>query len=270
MRHGPAERDSANRPRATGGRRVVGYARVSTHEQAERGFGLDLQRARLADYCIRERLDMVALHEDPGVSGTTPLAERPGLVEALTIVEAGEADALLVARLDRLARDVLEALLVERQFKEAGGDVLYVEGMNGDDPTAEFMRTVLAGAAQFEKKNLAARMNAARRKKAADGGYAGGRPAFGYRAHAGRLVPHPAEAEVVRWAFERVARDGWSVRRVTRALDEKRTLGRRWDPKTIGRILRREDYKRGPAGARIVDPKVFNRTRATLVARRPT
>jgi len=250
--------------------RVVGYCRVSTVEQAERGFGLDLQRARLADYCLREGLDLIALHEDPGVSGTTPLAERPGLAEALSLVEAGEADAILVARLDRLARDVLEALLIERQFKEAGGDVLYVEGLNGDDPTAEFMRTVLAGAAQFEKKNLAARMNAARRRKAADGGYSGGRPAIGYRAHGGHLVPDPDEAAVVRWVFERVAKDRWSVRRIARALDEKRTLGRRWGPKTVSRILLREDYKRGRAGAQIVDPKVFNRARGVLVARSPS
>lgn len=73
----------------------------------------------------------------------------------------------------------------------------------------------------------------------------------------------------MRWFFERVARDGWSVRR-TRALAVKRTLGRRWDLRIVGRILRREDYKHGPAGARIADARVFNRARAVLTARNPT
>ena len=253
---------------STPSRRVVGYCRVSTHEQAERGFGLDVQRQRIGEYTDREGLRLVARFEDPGVSGTTPLALRPGLTEALSLVEAGTADALLVARLDRLARDTLEALLIERAFKEAGGDVIYTEGMNGDDATAEFMRTVLAGAATFEKKNLAARMNAARRRKAEQGGYAGGRPPFGYRAERGQLVPDEAEGDVVRYVFQKVAVDRWSVRKIARRLDETRELERRWDRSTVATILGRERYKLGKPEARVVDPRLYNRAREVLEDRR--
>src|SRR4051812_28945036 len=112
--------------------RVVGYVRVSTDGQADRGFGLPVQRDRIEDFCARERLELAAVLEDPGVSGTTPLYERPGLTAALTAVQDGEAGAVVVARYDRLARDTLQALLIEEEFRKAGARVLAVEGLNGD------------------------------------------------------------------------------------------------------------------------------------------
>lgn len=59
--------------------RAVGYLRVSTAEQAASGFGLDVQRQRIADFCRTERLELVATYEDAGVSGTLPLHDRDGL-----------------------------------------------------------------------------------------------------------------------------------------------------------------------------------------------
>ena len=103
---------------------------------------------------------------------------------------------------------------------------------------------------------------------AAQGGYAGGRPPFGYEARGGALHVKPEEAAVVKWIFERVARDGWTIRRVADHLDREGTLARRWRPSEVGRILRREDYKCGPSGSRIVDPKVWNRASAILTQRR--
>jgi len=84
---------------------AVGYLRVSTTEQADHGYGLDAQRARIEEFCERERLGLAAVFEDPGVSGTRPLEDREGLVVALTRARELDAAALVVARLDRLARD---------------------------------------------------------------------------------------------------------------------------------------------------------------------
>lgn len=82
--------------------RAVGYIRVSTEAQAEEGVSLDAQRAKLEAFAIAADLELVAIREDAGVSAKT--LARPGLQAALEDLHAGRADALLVAKLDRLTR----------------------------------------------------------------------------------------------------------------------------------------------------------------------
>jgi DNA invertase Pin-like site-specific DNA recombinase len=246
-------------------RRVVGYVRVSTDEQL-RGFGPAVQRERIAEYAKREKLRLVATYED-SISGTVPLAGRPGLSEALDVVRAGRAEALLVARQDRIARDSLVAALVERDFEEAGGSVVSAEGGNGNGPAEKLARTVMDAVAEYDRSSLVARLAAARARKAAEGGYAGGRPPFGYTPTGGALAPHPTEADVVRSIFD-LAAEGYSVRQIASLLNRAGTLERNWRPGEVHRILVREDYRRGTGTARIVDPRVWNRAAVQLASRR--
>jgi DNA invertase Pin-like site-specific DNA recombinase len=246
----------------------VAYVRLSGDERV-RGNELDVQRERVTACAHREGMRLVAVYEDRDASGSTPLAARPGLSQALDVVRAQTADVLLVARRDRIARDSLVRALIEREFEQAGGRVVYAEGgMDGDSPENQLVRQVVRSIAEYERAALVARLTAARAAKKARGGYAGGRPPFGYRAHGKALVPDEEQAAVVRWIFDRVARDGWSTRSIARALDEERKLGRRWRAPDVWTILRREDYKKGSPAGRIVDARVWNRADAVLAARR--
>lgn len=254
-----------------GPKRVVGYCRVSTTEQAERGYGLEVQREHVHTFCRTEGWELVQVYEDPGVSGTTALHERPGLLAALDAVRASQHHAtvppisgLAVARFDRLARDTLQALLIEQEFVKAGARPLYADGPNGDEH--QTLRELLHVMASAERRALVARLAAGRNAKAARGGYAGGRPPLGYEAVGRELCPFEPEARIVRWIYERVARDGWTTRRIATKLNEQHALGRRWDHVRVHHVLHREDYKRGPL--RIVDPRVWNRASAVLAERR--
>jgi DNA invertase Pin-like site-specific DNA recombinase len=96
--------------------RVVAYLRVSTEGQAEAGVSLDAQRAKVTAYAALYDLDLVAVIEDAGASAKT--LSRPGLAEALRKLDAGEADGLLVAKLDRLTRSVRDlGALLDRGFR---------------------------------------------------------------------------------------------------------------------------------------------------------
>jgi site-specific DNA recombinase len=255
-------------PSKASARRAVAYLRLSSHERA-RGYGLDIQRERVTDYAHREGIRVVAVYEDRGISGSTPLAARPGLSQALEVVRARAADLLLVGRRDRIARDSLVSALIEREFEQGGGRVVYAEGGTEDGSREErLVRQMLESVAEYERASLVARLTAARAAKKARGGYAGGRPPFGYRAHGKALVADEEQAAVVRWIFDRVARDGWSTRSIAKKLDQKRTLGRRWRSPDVWTILRREDYKKGSPAARIVDARVWNRADAVLAGRR--
>jgi DNA invertase Pin-like site-specific DNA recombinase len=82
--------------------RAIGYVRVSTDEQ---DFGADAQRHTIKTEA--ERRDWtIEFVEDIGCSARN--LKRPGVLAALTLLRSGEADALIVAKLDRLSRSVLD------------------------------------------------------------------------------------------------------------------------------------------------------------------
>ena len=82
---------------------VVGYIRVSTSEQADSGAGLEAQRAAITSEAERRGWELLHVFEDAGASGKS-MNGRAGLQEALEAVEEGRAQALVVAKLDRLSR----------------------------------------------------------------------------------------------------------------------------------------------------------------------
>lgn len=93
----------------------MGYIRVSTEKQADYGISLDAQQAKLAAYAALYDLTLVEVIVDAGVSAKT--LDRPGLQCALGLLRTGQANALLVAKLDRLTRSVKDlGTLVEVYF----------------------------------------------------------------------------------------------------------------------------------------------------------
>lgn len=104
-------------------RRVVLYCRVSTAEQAKYGYGLEGQEMQLRERAEREGWTVVSVQRDEGVSGSIPWRDRPGLYKAVQLVQAKEADALVIARQDRLARRAQDSLnIAEDQLIQRKGD----------------------------------------------------------------------------------------------------------------------------------------------------
>jgi DNA invertase Pin-like site-specific DNA recombinase len=145
----------------------VGYLRVSTLAQE---LGPEAQRATIEAWAAREGVSVVAWHIDAGVSGASPIEDRPALCAALAALRAHGAGLLLVAKRDRIARDVVIAATVERAATLAGARLVSADGTaNGDTPADAFMRTVIDGAAAYERGLIRARTKAARAGKAAKG-----------------------------------------------------------------------------------------------------
>jgi DNA invertase Pin-like site-specific DNA recombinase len=222
-------------------RRVIGYLRVSTTEQVN-GFGLDVQENSILDYCKANQLRLVDLHTDQGQSGSNGLDTRVALAETLARLKAGEADALVVYRLDRLARDlILQETLVQRLSAQGTPVLSATEDVDtdSDDPTKVLIRHIVGAVSQYERAVIRGRMMAGRAAKAAAGGFIGGRPPYGFTVVNGEVVPDPAEQEVVQ-LVRQLASSGLSLRDIGAELDEKdyrpRT-GKAWHPNTVRRIL---------------------------------
>lgn len=147
--------------------RVLGYLRVSTTEQATNGSGLDAQRAAIAAEAERRGWS-VRWIEDRGASAKD--LRRSGIREALTLLAAGDADALAVAKLDRLSRSLLDfSGLVERSRQERWQIVALDLGVDTSTPSGEMMANVLASFAQFERRLIGQRTAEALRAKRAAG-----------------------------------------------------------------------------------------------------
>ncbi len=93
-----SRRASRTRPQRM---RVVGYVRVSTEQQAQEGVSLEAQRTRLKAYCVSQDLELIDSITDDGYSAKS--LDRPGLRAALGMLTAGKADAIVVAKLDRIS-----------------------------------------------------------------------------------------------------------------------------------------------------------------------
>ena len=192
-----------NRKRFGNPFQAVGYLRVSTDEQA---LGPEAQRATVQAWAAREGVAIVAWHLDDGVSGAAPLEARRGLAAALGDLRARDAGLLVVQKRDRLARDVVVAAMVERAVRGAGARVISADGTgNGDTPADAFMRTVIDGAAAYERALIRQRTREALRAKKVRGERVGGIP-YGFRLGADgvHLVRNDEE--------QRIIAEAWALR----------------------------------------------------------
>jgi DNA invertase Pin-like site-specific DNA recombinase len=220
--------------------RALGYLRVSTEEQVQ-GNGLAVQEQAIRRYCKANGLRLVDLCSDEGISGSNGLEKRVGLATALARLESGEADCLVVYRLDRLARDyVLQELLVNRlrgagtPLRSATEDI----ETDTDDPTKVLIRQILGSIGQYERALIRGRMLAGKAIKQARGGYVGGQPGYGSRADNAELVDDPREAEVVQMVMD-MREAGASYREIAGALTAAGLKPRRaasWHPMVIRSI----------------------------------
>jgi DNA invertase Pin-like site-specific DNA recombinase len=137
--------------------KVVAYLRVSTAEQADSGAGLEAQRAAIHGEVERRGWMLVEVFEDAGASGKS-LNGRPGLGAALEAVESDRAEGLVVAKLDRLSRSLLDfAGLMDRSHRAGWALVALDLGVDTSTPAGEMMSNILATFAQFERKLIGQR-----------------------------------------------------------------------------------------------------------------
>jgi DNA invertase Pin-like site-specific DNA recombinase len=207
---------------------VVGYTRVSTDERASSGLGLKAQRTLIEAECERRGWELIRVFEDAGASGKA-LSGRPALTKALEAVRGGTAGALVVARLDRLSRSLLDfASLMEDARREGWALVILDLGVDTTTPSGEMVANVMATFAQFERRLIGQRTKDALAVKKREGVKLG-RPVVVDEAVAKRIV--------------RERRRGRSLRDIANGLNQDKVDtahgGDRWHASTVKAVLER-------------------------------
>jgi DNA invertase Pin-like site-specific DNA recombinase len=213
---------------------AVAYIRASKEEQR---LSEPAQRAAILAWASGAGVTVASWHVDQGVCSVDDLADRPALMAALAALKSHGAGVLVVAKRDRLARDVVLAAQFSRTVTKAGADVVSAAGEgNGAGPAAEFMRTVIDGAAQYERALIRARTSSALQAKRARDERVSARLPYGFALAAdgthhvkagqrtcgdscpGCLHLAPVESEQRVIARARELRDGRSLQGVADAL----------------------------------------------------
>ena len=231
------------------------YARVSTEEQAE-GWSLDAQLGAMRAEAAR-RGWTTREYVDPGASGRT--ANRPGFQALLADVRAGHLDLVVVHKLDRFSRSLLDTLKVLGEFSERGvAFVSLSEQMDFTTPIGKVILATLGAFAQYYSDNLAEETRKGLWERARQGLYLGPLP-FGYckglctrcndvngpgycpeyperpelaqdRGDGRVPIPHPKDRHGVILAYELYGEGKWDETEIARALNAAgyRSRGSKW------------------------------------------
>jgi DNA invertase Pin-like site-specific DNA recombinase len=206
------------------------YARFSTDLQS--ASSIADQWAACAARARQEGLTVVARHGDEAVSGTVPVEQRPGGRALLADALAGRWEVLIVEALDRLSRDQVELERAVRRLEHRGVRIIGAsDGYDSQAAGRKVIRAVRGIVAELYLDDLRAKTHRGLAGQIERGYSAGGR-SYGYRTEPDvapdgsvrgrRMVVDEAEADHVRWVFDRCGSDGWPARRIVHSLNERR------------------------------------------------
>jgi len=174
--------------------RAVGYVRVSTDKQAERGVSLEAQAEKVRAMALVQGAELVDLIVDGGESAKS--LERPGMTRLLALVDSRAVDAVIVAKLDRLTRSVKDlAELLERLQRRGVALVSVAESLDTASAAGRLVLNIMTAVSQWEREAIGERTRDALHHKWSNGERVGTVP-YGWRLAADglHLEADPGEA----------------------------------------------------------------------------
>ncbi len=209
------------------------YTRKSTEDGLEQEFNsLDAQRESAEAYIRSQASEgwevIPTMYDDGGFTGGN--MERPGLKRLMTDIEAGRVDCIVVYKVDRLSRSLLDFSRIVESFDKHGvAFVSVTQQFNTANSMGRLMLNVLLSFAQFEREIISERTRdkiAATRRK---GKWTGGMPLLGYdvNPNGSKLVIKQEEAAKVRQIFE-LYKDHQSLLAVVQELEQSGWVNKSW------------------------------------------
>ena len=205
--------------------KVVAYVRVSTEEQASHGVSLAAQEAKLRAYCDLYDHELAEVIVDAGQSAKT--LARPGLQQALAMLKTGEAQGLLVLKLDRLTRSVRDLGELLESYFQKSALVSIQEQCDTSTAAGRLVLNVMTSVAQWERETTSERTSAALQYKKAQGVQLGA-PALKDEVTIARAVELKGQGLTLRQVAEQLTTEGFQTLK-----------GGRWEAMTVKRLIDR-------------------------------
>lgn len=213
---------------------AVIYARVSTEEQATEGYSIKAQKDLLIKYAENNNLTIIADYIDEGKSGKS-IAGRPQMLRLLEDAKQKKFDAVIVYKLDRLARKTRDSLEIVETLGSQGVQLISLsENIDTTTPHGKMFYTVLSSLAEMERDQIVGRVKMGMTQRAKEGKWNGGQ-CFGYDVKNKKLVQNVDETKVVREIFD-YADQGFGYKKIVGILNRKGYITKRGNVFSIGTL----------------------------------
>ena len=239
-----ARKKKGQAPFIPNGRRGALYVRVSTKYQIDKD-SLPLQRKKLKEYCKLIDIPDFEIFEDDGYSAKN--TDRPMFQEMMNRIRAGEFTHLIVWKVDRISRNLLDFASMYQELKERKVTFISLnEQFDTSTPIGGAMLKIILIFAELEREMTSERVTATMLDRAENGLWNGARPPIGFTVdpETKTLVPVPDEKETVNMIFN-LYKKLRSCRKVARFLQQNGPVPKyhhEWLPEYIRRTLRNQLY----------------------------
>jgi site-specific DNA recombinase len=223
-------------------RSIAIYCRVSTDEQAREGVSLDEQKERLSAYCRAMGWNSETI--DDGYSAKN--MERPQLTKLIKQVKNGLISKVMVTKLDRMSRKLLDLLNLIDLFQEHQVSFISIsESFDTNTPSGRLTLQVLGAVAEFERERIRERVFDNMFHAANNGKWLTQSP-YGYKLEKKELVIYEPEAKVVKRVFNFYLNKGLGYYAIAKMLNEEgipSKFNKEWSLRSIKLMLTNPAYK---------------------------
>jgi site-specific DNA recombinase len=219
--------------------KTIGYVRVSTDKQADRGVSLEAQAEKIRAMAIVHNAELLDIIVDGGESAKS--LNRPGMERLLALVDAGEVQTVIIAKLDRLTRSVKDlCTLLERFTKRGVALVSVAESLDTGSAAGRLVLNIMTAVSQWEREAIGERTREAMSHKRSNGERVGNIQ-FGYRlgTDGKHVEPAPSEQAVL-LEIRNMRQNGHTMRGIATELNHRALRTRRgsaWRLEHVARIL---------------------------------
>lgn len=220
--------------------KAIGYVRVSTVMQANEGVSLDAQKAKIKAYCEFNDLELVEIIVDAGKSAKN--TDREGLQTCLEKLANGEATELVVFKLDRLSRKVLDVLNLINAIEASGGSLHSIsEKLDTSSALGKFFVNMTAALAQLESNQISERVTTCM-SYAKEQGQHLGQPSYGFKMVEKKLVKIDSEYQVIELVNDLRA-NGATLEEIANELNAQNITTKRgcqWHKNQVSRLIKKD------------------------------
>ena len=218
-------------------KRVIGYIRVSSEIQKEKGNSIKSQINSIKNYCNSDDMELVEIFRDEGISGLK--SSRDGLNRMMDRINKGDVDVVMVYNLSRLGRKLVDVVKWISSLEKKGVEFHSIKEGFGDGVVGKLILNILGSINEFEVSVLGERISDVKQYKKSKMEVYGGRICYGWNRVDDKLIINPSEYKNLELMMD-LRDSGWSYHRISKYMNDQGILskeGCQWYGNSVRSVL---------------------------------